>query len=110
MINTLKEEFSLLSSVALLKTNNSLINNRYLRDTLNTSSMYINIRKNMGGAAITRLTLKKIEVIQIPVPPLSLQQEFAEKITAIEEQKKRIQASLAETETLLNSRMDFYFN
>ena len=64
----------------------------------------------MGGAAITRLTLKKIESINIPLPPLTLQQEFASKIEAIEKQKALIKKSIEEVETLFNSRMDYYFN
>ena len=48
--------------------------------------------------------------IDIIIPPLSLQQEFASKIKSIEKQKELIKQSLKETETLFNSRMDFYFN
>ncbi|MBO7559287.1 MAG: restriction endonuclease subunit S [Bacteroidaceae bacterium] len=48
--------------------------------------------------------------IVIPLPPLSLQQSFASKIEAIERQKALIQQSISETETLFNSRMDYYFD
>jgi len=77
-INSLYEEFSLLSSVALLKPNCELISSYYLRDVLNNPSMYLQIRANMGGAAITRLTVAKIKVICIPLPPLALQNRFAD--------------------------------
>ena len=109
MINTLNEEFSLLSSVALLKCDNSKILNLYLRDMLNTPSLYRSIRDNMGGVAITRLTLKKIEEISILLPPLPLQQTFASKMEAIEKQKELIKQSINEVETLFNSRMQEYF-
>ncbi len=46
----------------------------------------------------------------IMCPPLSLQQSFADKIEAIESQKSAIKQSLTEVETLLASRMDYYFN
>lgn len=108
-INTLKEEFSLLSSVALLRPKECLIN-YYLKSVLNMPSQYTNIRESMGGAAITRLTIAKINVIKIPLPPLSLQQSFASKIEAIERQKSLIQQSITEAETLFNSRMDYWFN
>ena len=42
--------------------------------------------------------------------PLTLQQDFASKIEAIEKQKELIAQSIKETETLFNSRMDYYFN
>ncbi len=108
-INTLKEEFSLLSSVALLKPQKCLINH-YLKAVLNMPSQYASIRENMGGAAITRLTIAKINQIIIPLPPLPLQQSFALKIEAIEHQKALVQQSITETESLFNSRMDYYFD
>ena len=43
------------------------------------------------------------------IPPLALQQEFADKIEAIEKQKELIKESIKETEELFNSRMDYYF-
>ena len=54
----------------------------------------------------------KKEILKYPIclPPLSLQQKFADKIEAIERQKELIKQSIAETETLFDSRMDFYFN
>ncbi|HEY8097264.1 MAG TPA: hypothetical protein VIE65_14360, partial [Methylobacter sp.] len=39
-----------------------------------TKSMII---ANMAGAAITRLTLAKIKDIQIPIPPITMQQKFS---------------------------------
>ena len=42
--------------------------------------------------------------------PLTLQQDFASKIESIEKQKELIAKSIKETETLFNSRMDYYFN
>ena len=64
-INTMKNEFTLLSSVALLKYDRSLINGYYLIHLLNSKEMYSKIRKNMGGAAITRLTIAKIKEIKV---------------------------------------------
>lgn len=107
-INTLKEEFSLLSSVALLKPKGCLMN-YYLKAVLNMPSQYASIRENMGGAAITRLTIAKINEIRIPLPPLSLQQEFAEKVEAIERQKALVQQSIEETQTMFDYTMDKYF-
>lgn len=108
-INTLHEEFSLLSSVALLKPSN-LIVNYYLKYVLNSPTKYMQIRSEMGGAAITRLTVSKIERIKIPLPPIPLQQSFAEKIAKIEAEKQRVKSSLKDLETLLASRMQYWFD
>lgn len=68
------------------------------------------IEKYSTGQTIKHLVKKTLLTIPLPIPPLSLQQEFASKIEKIERQKELIKQSLAETETLFNSRMDFYFN
>ena len=107
-INNLNEEFSLLSSVALLKLEDKIIN-YYLKAVLNTPSLYNCIRTNMGGAAITRLTLVKIKAIKIPLPPLPLQHLFAQRIEHIEHQKSAVQKSITDLETLLASRMQYWF-
>ena len=109
-INTLNEEFSLLSSVALLKQNREIISAYYLRDVLNNETMYENIRKNMGGAAITRLTIKKIQAIKIPHPPMSLQTKYAEIVIKIEDQKDLVKKAIDETQYLFDCLMSEYFN
>lgn len=108
VVNTLNEPFSMLSSVALLKLKDTICN-KYLCNVLNCKEMYQKIRENMGGAAITRLTLVKIKNIQIPLPPLSLQTRFASIVTEIEAQKAQIQQAQTEAENLFNSLMQEYF-
>lgn len=44
------------------------------------------------------------------VPPLSLQQQFAAQIEAVEAQKNAVEATISEMKTLLDSRMDYWFN
>lgn len=53
---------------------------------------------------------KLLKELNVFTPPLSLQEEFASKIEMIEKQKELIKESIKETETLFNSRMDYYFN
>ena len=62
-----------------------------------------------GNCVQMAITAKELGKKELPVPPLSLQEEFAEKIEAIEKQKALVKASIAETETLFSSRMDYYF-
>ena len=55
---------------------------------------------------ISNTTLKGIDVI---LPPLTLQQEFADKIQSIEKQKAAVNQSIADTQKLLDYTMDKYF-
>ena len=56
---------------------------------------------------ISNLTLKSINV---PLPPLSLQQSFAHKIEQIERQKGEVQKTITDLESLLAARMQYWFD
>ena len=62
--------------------------------------------------SVTIPSLRRIDILKInvPCPSLLLQQSFTSKIESIEQQKALIKQSIAEVETLFNSRMDYYFN
>lgn len=109
MVNTLQEEFTLLSSVALLKQNRKIMNGYFLAAVLNNENMYSDIRSNMGGAAITRLTIAKLNVIRIIVPPLELQNQFADFARAIDKSKVAVQKARDEAQLLFDSLMQEYF-
>ena len=87
IVNTLKEEFTLLSSVALLKQNRNVINGYFLAALLNNADMYSDIRSNMGGAAITRLTIAKLDAVRVIIPPLDLQNQFAAFVEQVDKSK-----------------------
>lgn len=75
--NTLKEEFSLLSSVAVLKAANEKVDNRYLLQSLKSPRGQSEIKNAMAGQAITRITLEKIKNFVFPFPPLPQQRKIA---------------------------------
>ena len=59
---------------------------------------------------VKHLSSKSLISIFIPIPPIDLQKQFAEKIENIERQKELITKSIKETEDLFNSRMSYYFD
>lgn len=63
-----------------------------------------------NGGAIPQLTVPMLTSQAVSLPSLDLQNAFARKIEAIEKQKELIKKSIEETETLFNSRMDYWFN
>lgn len=109
MVNTLHEEFSLLSSVALLKQDSNVINGYFLCGVLNNAEMYSNIRMNMGGAAITRLTIAKLNEIQVIVPPIELQEQFATFVSKTDKSRLTIQQVLSKMEMVKLALMQEYF-
>ena len=63
-----------------------------------------------NGCAYSALTIVNLKEMQTNKIPFVLQQQFAEKIEKIEQQKKLISQSIKEVEDLFNSRMKYYFN
>ena len=93
IVNPLDEEFSLLSSVALIRPNKNIMLSEYLCYALNSPSIYEQTRSQMDGAAITRVTLVKIKGFTIPLPPLSEQQSIVETLDSLKSKVDRLQAN-----------------
>jgi type I restriction enzyme, S subunit len=75
-INPYDFEFSMLSSLALIKTNTKYLTSEYLCDWLNFDGNKSRILQNMSGAAITRLTIRKIKDLMVELPPIGKQLEY----------------------------------
>lgn len=83
----------------------------YLNRVLTNQTFQINLIALSKSKAATREALPKniVENVVIPLPPLSLQQSFADKISAIEQMKAKNKAAQEEAEMLFNERMAYYF-
>ena len=97
-------------SLGYLHLLDSNIINTYVKYWMLSFAFDAQVEANVKGVAIKNLNTGWLKNFKIQIPILSLQQEFASKIEAIEKQKELIKQSIAETETLFNSRMDYYFN
>ena len=63
-----------------------------------------------GNCVQMAITAKELGKKTLPLPPLPLQQAFAQRIELIEKQKAEIQNTIADLETLLASRMQYWFD
>lgn len=94
-----------------LKANKDIVNPcfaTYYFMTDDFKAKIVSIRKDaVNQSSFSTTDLSKLS---FPLPPLDLQQAFASKISAIEQQKELIRASIAETEALLAARMQHYFD
>lgn len=91
-VNSLEEEFSLLSSVAVLRAGPA-IRPKYLAYALQESQTLDRMLADMAGVAITRLTLRKLNDAEIPLAPLACQDHIVEKL---EELLSDLDAGVAE--------------
>ena len=93
-------------SVALIRVKKEKILPIYLKYCYESeSSLY---SKGQGCARIN-LLLSQIRNTDIPIPPIELQNQFAEFVKLIDKQKFKMQSSLEETQKLLESLMNKYF-
>ena len=69
-----------------------------------------NMNYRVNGVAQAQLTVPNVQRELIPIPPLPLQQLFAQRIELIEKQKAEIQRTISDLETLLASRMQYWFD
>ena len=97
-------------SLGYLHLLDSNVNNVYVKYWMLSHAFDEQVEKNVKGIAVKNLNTGWLKTFEIQVPPLLLQQSFAQKIESIEKQKELIKQSIAEVETLFNSRMDYYFN
>lgn len=102
-------EFAI-KNVALIKfKEQTLVRNIFVQAFMSSSAFDAYMKTKNKGGTQKFIALGDIRKLPICVPPLSLQQEFADKIAAIESQKAAISQSIAETQKLLDYTMDKYF-
>ena len=84
----------------------------FINRVLTNENFQANLLRLARSKAATREALPKsiVDNIQVPLPPLSLQQLFAQRIELIEQQKAEIKSTIADLETLLASRMQYWFD
>ena len=93
-------------SVALLKVKNELINPIFLKYCYRVNE---NMYKVESASAQPNLLLSKINATSIYVPPIELQNEFANFVEQTKKTKTNISRSLEKLETLKKALMQEYF-
>lgn len=83
---------------------------QYIMYIIRSSSFIKELISKAKGATMLNLNSTTIASLGIPLPPLPLQQEFAKRIELIEQQKAQISSTIKDLETLLASRMQYWFD
>ena len=101
-----KEKIWNVDTVFGLEPDTDIINYHYLY----YFCCFYNFEQLNRAVTIPSLTKRDLLKIDIPIPPLELQNKFATKIEAIQKLKFEIEKSLKETENLYNSLMQKFFS
>lgn len=85
----------------------AILDIHYYQYLLNTmTSFFMN---DVHGIGMVHLTKSGMEQYELPLPPLTLQRLFAQRIEQIEREKSEVQKSIQDLEILLASRMQYWF-
>ena len=107
-INDTDEVFDIYVSLALLRPT-EVIDPVYFRCVINNPDTKRQFDGSIKGIGVPNLHLGEIKKTKILLPPLKLQNQFADFVTQTTKLKFAIQKSLDETQTLMDALMQEYF-
>ena len=93
----------------LLRVNSNIANQIYISSLLNLEA-FLNLAISfIHGQTRSRISSGQLGSILIPIPPIDLQNQFAERVLLIETQKQQAQEALAKSEELFQSLLQRAF-
>ena len=107
-VNRTHDIGAIASSLVLIRINNHVTLD-YITGLLKTNYIASLIKKSDNGSSQPNLSAKSVKQFIVPLPSLELQNQFSERVQAIEEQKAQAEASLAQAEDLFNSLLQRAF-
>lgn len=98
------------SNMMRIEFNKKLLNNLFALKILSTKYIKNQIL-NAAKDAVNQSSInqKDVNAFKIPLPPIEIQNHFAERVEAIEKQKQQAEASLKKSEELFNSLLQRAF-
>lgn len=105
-----KDFFCLGQRTMLFRPNYLIINSQFLHRMIISDYLYIQAKRKNAGSTVGHVNVKDVKLFTVLLPPLSLQQQFAQRIEKIESQKQKVKAALKESEELFQRLMQDMFN
>jgi type I restriction enzyme S subunit len=102
-------KMSLGQRVMLFRPNSNLINSKFLHAVVRSNGVYQQALRVTSGSTVGHINVKDIKKFKLIVAPLVLQNQFEERVQAVEQQKAQAQASLEKAEELFNSLLQRAF-
>lgn len=100
-------KYHLAPNVAKIRPDSERYNSIYFMYMLMLLNAYI--VKNSADTAKAALGMERIRKLNVFVPPIELQNQFADFVASVDKSKSKIQKSLEETQRLFDSLMQKYF-
>lgn len=85
------------------------INREYFAFMLRSDEFVNMINEKVAGAKMPRVPMGDFRKFDVPVPPMELQEQFADFVQQVDKSKVAVQKALDETQILFDSLMQEYF-
>lgn len=92
-----------------IRVNKDILTPEYLQEYFFWMARLGGLMSSVSEVTFSHLTAEKLKQLKVPMPPISLQKQFASHISIIEQQKQQAQASLEKSEALFNSLLQRAF-
>ena len=91
------------------RNNSEELNTRYLIELFQNKEFFDYLKKDSRGANINNINQQMLSNLKIILPPIELQNQFADFVKQVDKQKSEIEKSLKAMQELYESLMDKYF-
>ena len=103
------EIFDIYVSLAILRLKDGY-HPKYILGGINSVETNQQFKRSLKGIGVPNLHLSEIKKVKIPIPPIELQNKFAERIEKIEKLKFEIEKSIEIAQNLYDSLISKYFD
>jgi len=103
------KKFAMGQRVITMQGKSGLLNNVFLAQYMQSMSFKIDIDKYKTGSSAQGIRSKELQKILIPIPPIELQNQFADFVKQVDKLKFEMEQSLKELENNFNSLMQRAF-
>lgn len=102
-------QFSTYESIFTVRPVKEKMSNNFLMYLVRNKGFQLKLLGNQVGGTVAHLNLKMFRDFEFPLPPIDIQNQFAERVQAIEAQKAQAQQGLEKAEDLFNSLLQRAF-
>ena len=108
-IPAIYEKFCVGQRLITMQPKTGILTSEYLEMALLSDIFQEQVWKHSSGSTVKGIRSKELVELTLPVPPIALQNRFAEFVQQVDKSKFRIQQSLEKLELCYNALMQEYF-
>ena len=96
-------------NLAVIHADSEILNREYLKQYIEKEEIQHLLFKNTNQSTLKQLPLSSLKQLEVQLPPIKLQNQFADFVKQVDKSKLAVQQSLEKTQQLFDSLMQEYF-